>query len=228
MERKERLQTAYEYLRNQGRVHTQKDVASTMEATRQNVSAALKGKDGVLTDNFLRRFNLAFGEPFNLDWLLTGEGEMLKKEGEAAAKPAAPDYRLVPIIHIDSVGGMHSENSILSPEYIEGHIPMTGARSDDVAIYQSGDSMSPAIPSGALLLLREVEDWYEYIGYGNVFVLLLNDGRRITKEVQRYREDPENYYWCVSYNPNVADEELPKRMIRRVWKVIKVLVDNGW
>ena len=52
MERKERLQTAYEYLRNQGRVHTQKDVASTMEATRQNVSAALKGKDGVLTDNF--------------------------------------------------------------------------------------------------------------------------------------------------------------------------------
>ena len=164
----------------------------------------------------------------NSSWLLTGEGEMLKKEGEAAAKPAAPDYRLVPIIHIDSVGGMHSENSILSPEYIEGHIPMTGARSDDVAIYQSGDSMSPAIPSGALLLLREVEDWYEYIGYGNVFVLLLNDGRRITKEVQRYREDPENYYWCVSYNPNVADEELPKRMIRRVWKVIKVLVDNGW
>lgn len=79
MERKERLQTAYEYLRNQGRVHTQKDVASAMEATRQNVSAALKGKDGVLTDNFLRRFNLAFGEPFNLDWLINGDGEMLSR-----------------------------------------------------------------------------------------------------------------------------------------------------
>ena len=75
MERKERLQTAYEYLRNQGRVHTQRDVASIMEATRQNVSEALKGKDGVLTDNFLRRFNLAFGEPFNLDWLINGDGE---------------------------------------------------------------------------------------------------------------------------------------------------------
>lgn len=77
MERKERLKIAYDFLRSRGVVHTQKDVASIMEATQQNVSAALKGKEGVLTDNFLRRFNLAFGDPFNIDWLINGNGEML-------------------------------------------------------------------------------------------------------------------------------------------------------
>lgn len=77
MEKQERLQAAYEYLRSRGKVHTQKDVASAMKATRQNVSSALKGKERFLTDSFLRRFNIAFGEPFNTDWLISGEGEML-------------------------------------------------------------------------------------------------------------------------------------------------------
>lgn len=77
MEKQERLQAAYEYLRSRGKVHTQKDVASAMKATRQNVSSALKGKERFLTDSFLRRFNIAFGEPFNIDWLISGEGEML-------------------------------------------------------------------------------------------------------------------------------------------------------
>ena len=77
MEKQERLRAAYEYLRSRGKVHTQKDVASAMKATRQNVSSALKGKERFLTDSFLRRFNIAFGEPFNTDWLISGEGEML-------------------------------------------------------------------------------------------------------------------------------------------------------
>lgn len=79
MEKRERLKAAYDYLRNQGRVHTQSDVASLMDATRQNVSAAMKGKDGVLTNSFLKRFNAAFDDVFNSDWLINGEGEMLAR-----------------------------------------------------------------------------------------------------------------------------------------------------
>jgi len=77
MERKERLKAAYDYLRSQGKVHTQIDVATAMGATKPNVSAALKGKEGILTDSFLRRFNAAYGLMFNIDWLIKGEGEML-------------------------------------------------------------------------------------------------------------------------------------------------------
>lgn len=77
MDKKDRINSAYQFLRNQGRVHTQVDVADAMQATRQNVSAALNGKEVALTDKFIRRFNHAFGDIFNLDWLLNGEGEML-------------------------------------------------------------------------------------------------------------------------------------------------------
>lgn len=79
MNKKERLNLAYEYLKNQGKVHTQKDVAEIMKTYSPNISAALKGKENALTDSFLNRFNAAFGFLFNEEWLINGEGEMLKQ-----------------------------------------------------------------------------------------------------------------------------------------------------
>ena len=78
MERQERFKSAFAYLKGRGLVHKQKDVAEKMGSTEPNVSAALKGVDKVLTDKFLNRFNEAFGGVFNNDWLLWGNGDMLK------------------------------------------------------------------------------------------------------------------------------------------------------
>lgn len=171
----------------------------------------------------------------NISWLRTGEGEMLKAPDESADEPEAEashareSYKLVPLINIDSVGGVHSPNLIEpSEQYPIKLLPFTDAREGDVAIIQTGNSMSPTIPPGSVLLIRKVEDWQEYFGYGNIYVLWLRDGRRITKEVRRYDPDPKIYVWCVSYNPDVADEELPRNLIRGVWKVIKYQADFGW
>ena len=179
---------------------------------------------------------IAMSFDINKTWLETGEGDRYTDNikvvpKDSLIKPYFKEHsvRYVPVMHIDSVGGMHSENEITAGEqYFERLIPFEEAREGDIAIYQSGDSMSPSIPSGSLLLLRKVEDWKEYIGYGNVFVLWLRDDRRITKMVTRYDEDPKNYVWCVSYNPNVPDEELPRKMIREVWKVVKFQTNLGW
>lgn len=178
----------------------------------------------------------------NETWLLTGEGPMLKDGMQNEVENLTPEeemsisnglksgkFRLVPLINIDSVGGVHSENAIdVSEQYVIKMMPFADALPDDVAILQSGNSMYPTIPSGSALLIREVKNWREYFGYGGIFVLLLSDGRRITKEVRRYEEDPKNYIWCVSYNPDVADEELPKSLIKGVWKVVKYIADFGW
>ncbi len=170
----------------------------------------------------------------NRDWLLYGDGEMLKPDSVRASNtisysPRDRDFRMIPLINIDSVGGIHSLNTTdISEQYVIKMMPFTEAREGDVAILQSGNSMYPTIPAGSALLIREVTDWREYFGYGSIYVLLLRDGRRITKEVRRYDPDPKNYVWCVSYNPDVADEELPRSMICGVWKVIKYVADLGW
>ena len=166
----------------------------------------------------------------NIDWLKTGNGEMLIEE-ESSIEPTVSDdsQTLIPLVHIDSVGGIRSKNQLTSSEqYIERMIPFPDGRPGDVAIIQSGNSMAPTIPAGAILQIRKVEGWREYFGYGNDFVLWLSDDRRITKQVLKYSPDPKNYVTCHSYNPESADEELPKDMIQEVWKVVNVLIHKGW
>ena len=75
MERKERLRKAIDYLRMNGVISSDKEVASRMHADPSNVSRAVSTSP---TDKFLRWFNAAFGEIFSIDWLMTEEGEMLK------------------------------------------------------------------------------------------------------------------------------------------------------
>ncbi|MDE5705135.1 S24 family peptidase [Muribaculum sp.] len=179
----------------------------------------------------------------NVDWLLTGEGEMLKRAIDMGTSSTSvvsekpfrtyfkeENVRMVPLLNIDSVGGMHSANEVgeYEPEFILDMLPFKGAIQGDVAIKETGDSMSPRIPSGAIMLLRRVMEWQEYFGYGHVFVLVLTDGRSITKRGTNGVENPNEYVLCESINPSYPSEELPKKMIFSVWKVIDVLVHEGY
>ncbi len=212
---------------------TYAELARRMGLTRAQMLYDIRdGRVKKISESYAKKIMEAFPGQYSRVWLLTGEGEMLntaESNGKPSPQPTEKDYKLIPLIHIDSVGGMHSKNDVVDEiEYIEKYVPFMEAHDGDKAIFQSGDSMIPTIPPGSILQIREVENWREYFGYGGIFVLLLKDGRRITKEVNRYDPDPKNYVMCISHNPSVADEELPKAMIVAVWKVIKILTDRGW
>ena len=91
MNKKERLNQAYNYLKYKGIIRSQSDLAEKMNASQPNISAALSGVPRVLTSRFLRRFNEAAENIFSLDWLLTGEGEMLAPQPMAASVSVSPD-----------------------------------------------------------------------------------------------------------------------------------------
>lgn len=205
-----------------------------------NYAKMLKGQQ-----TFTTRSLVKIGDAFpnlNTEWLITGDGEMLRydhqKEGKDLPSKEHEPFNAVhangkatfiPLIHIDSVGGVHSSNSLTpSEQYVERMVPFPDARPGDVAILQSGNSMAPTIPAGAIMQIRRVDNWREYFGYGGDFVLWLSDERRITKQVLKYEPDPKNYVTCHSYIPESADEELPKSMIQEVWKVVNVLINKGW
>jgi phage repressor protein C with HTH and peptisase S24 domain len=75
MDKKERFNKAYEYLRFEGVIKTQADAAKAMNAGRPNISLALKGDKAFLTDKFLTRFAGTFKQ-ISLNWLLYEEGPM--------------------------------------------------------------------------------------------------------------------------------------------------------
>ena len=165
-------------------------------------------------------------------WLLTGEGSMRTGDTlsfERSEICITNDYKLVPMINIDAVGGIHSPNEVFDkPEYIIRRVAFNDAKEGDKCIQVSGDSMEPACPAGSIVLIRQVECWREYFGFGNIFVLLLNDGRRILKKVIKCDSNSQEYVTCVSLNKEYPVEDLPKDFIVGVWKVIKILVNKGW
>lgn len=156
----------------------------------------------------------------NRDWLLYGEGEMLK--GEEAIITHSPtadsDYKLVPMYNLDARGGF-ADNIELSKEYVVDYIPFKGAKNEDICIPISGDSMSPTYRAGSIVLLHRVEDWFEFLELGQVYVIELRDGRRLIKELRRSEEDSKNNYLCISHNPMFEPVELPKKLIMRVFLV---------
>lgn len=191
-----------------------------------------KGKTKSISPQMANKITSVFPD-ISKSWLLTGE--YFTTENTPSADTLSnggtfnDDYRLVPLINIDAVGGMYSENEVMNePEYVLGTVAFNGALDGDKCIQVTGHSMEPACPPGSIVLIRQVERWKEYFGFGNIFVVLLDDGRRVLKQITKSDDDPRNCVKCVSFNKEYPEEDLPKNMIAGVWKVIKVLTNRGW
>lgn len=219
MERSERLQAAFAYVKSLGKAHTQKDAAERMGASPPNFSAAIKGNAKVLTDKFLRRFNTAYGNIFNEEWLIDGAGEMLAKS-ELVDISDVDNALWLPVINLDTRGGLLPNNEMDGGQYVMGQMPFSRdiAREGDFVMPVIGDSMTPKYPNGTFVLVRPLPTWREYIELGATYILELLDGRRVIKDV-RAGQDREHFRLC-SVNPAYDPSEVAKSFIARIYAVI--------
>lgn len=86
--KQQRLSEVYTYLRDNGKVHTQGDLAKVLRITRPAISAAINGNEAYLTKNLFQKVCAAFPGTFNLDYLLNGEGSLL---ANGHADPGEPE-----------------------------------------------------------------------------------------------------------------------------------------
>jgi len=153
----------------------------------------------------------------NRDWLLYNEGEMQKPPTEP---PPDSDTILIPVVNLDSRGGMAYNEEVQTEVYTTGHLPFPTsiAHHGDVVIPIYGDSMEPTYKSGSLVLIREVELWREYLELGCTYVIGLVDDRRVIKTVMAGNDA--DHFLLVSINPAYQPQEIAKDIIRSVWRVI--------
>lgn len=132
MDKKERFNKAYNFLKFEGIVKTQSDVAEKMKASRANVSSALQGREGFLTDNFLKRFCDAFKQ-ISLSWLLYEDGPMLTVE------PTFKDENTPQIMMSEVDKDVVEEQRKMTERIMQlvnehGHIPKTFALEADIEV----------------------------------------------------------------------------------------------
>lgn len=81
--REKRLHEVFEHLRKFFGIHTQTDFAVALKYSRVYISSALNGNEKNLTDKLFENICEAYPGVFDLNYLLTGEGDLLTVEEDA-------------------------------------------------------------------------------------------------------------------------------------------------
>ena len=145
----------------------------------------------------------------NIEWLLTGEGGMVKAEAQG----------VLPLLPFSAVAGFLSDNnndeSVFEDAFV---VPDFTKRGAEFAIRVDGDSMSPRFQSGEILAVKIVRD-PSFFQWGRVYVLSTTQGCVIKK---LYPDpDDDNSVICRSEDTaGYPDYSLPKSDILHVAIVI--------
>lgn len=170
----------------------------------------------------------------NVDWLLTGEGEMLKPfslkshEIDEGMNPMDENFSnsyLVPLVPMSAMGGelVDFEANGVRPEDCEKVISPIAGASFAIPIY--GDSMEPEYPNGSRVFVKQINP-HDFIAWGNAFVLDTTNG--IILKVVVESENPDAVR-CVSLNPSGRYQpfDVPKRTIRGMYRVLACVTAKG-
>lgn len=209
-EKQKRFLMAFNYLRQEGILTSQKDLVEKMNSNKATISSALNGREGYLTDSFIYKFNNAVGNIFDIRWLLTGDGTML------ASGDITNELNVVRCIPLSSAAGSLADADV--DGVIQYENVVSPVNNVDFAIGVYGDSMEPTYPSGSRVFIKRI-DPSSFIAWGCCYVLDTINGIYI-KEVQRGHDD--EHILCISHNRSgrYADFEIPMRDVRGMFRVV--------
>jgi len=155
------------------------------------------------------------------NWLLTGQGDMLKKEGQEVTVRKLHTDRLmdtqnIPLYDVQASAGvieLFGQNRLkqIPIDYIR--IPKLPKC--DGALYITGDSMYPLLKSGDIVMYKEIKDIAHNIIWGEMYLTYLEyngDEFFFTKYLQK--SEKEGYVRFVSQNQHHQPIEFPLHAIK--------------
>lgn len=186
-----------------------------LQPTLNNIVANRKSKPSA--DNLTKIANSI--ESLNSEWLLTGEGEMLRT---ATDDSAADKQKALPLIPFEALAGyLSTDNEGVMVEDCEQYvIPEFDRRGAEFIIRVSGSSMYPKYSNGDLLGCKKVNDVL-FFQWGKIYVLDTSQGA-LVKRV--YEHENKDFVMLVSDNKKVYPPfPIPKSDIRSLSIVVGVI-----
>lgn len=155
----------------------------------------------------------------SLNWILLGEGEMLKSEDKPVAKQTDNPNEGIPLIPVEAMAGaLTCDNTILEYECDRYVVPMF--KGADFLIPVKGSSMYPKYSSGDIVACQRVDMNNLFFQWNKVYVIDTNQGALI-KRIKPGHD--ENHVLIVSDNEKYDPFELPYSAIHAVALVIGVI-----
>lgn len=163
----------------------------------------------------------------NRDWLMTGEGEMLRRHSadelpkemsnEASEQSISIKEYCVPLIPTAALANSLSEYIGPGIRKIDCQTILSPVPGAEVAITISGDSMEPKFQDGMIVFLKRINE-SAFIPWGNTLVLDTENGAFI-KNVFPCEGD-ESMIEARSINPLYPTMRIPKTSVFGMYRVL--------
>lgn len=165
------------------------------------------------------------------DWLLTGEGPMLRSEDgirfeetiqrapvrlhriSGKSRDTVVSEQSVPLYGVEATAGIMAQGDM--SDYIIDHISIPHMPKVDGALVVTGDSMFPIIKSGDIVLYKVFQD-FRHIIYGQMYlvsVIMEGDTLVLVKYVYKV-EGAEDFILLVSENKHHEPFKVPLTSVR--------------
>ena len=219
MSRVMRFKLMIDYLKNKGVIKTQKELGNKMGYSNESAfSQVINGKQNIPKD-FMDKLKVLMPE-LNENWLITGEGEMLKPDNDIKEeKEYSPceDVTFVPLLPVASKGG-NIDEYISSAKLSDCEKILSPTPNAEIAITIRGDSMFPKYPNGTIVFIKKI-DADLFIEWGRVYVLNTVNGS-VTKVLTPSKK--KGYIRCESLNPDkkFTPFDVPMKSIKGIYKIL--------
>jgi phage repressor protein C with HTH and peptisase S24 domain len=157
----------------------------------------------------------------SLSWLITGNGEMINKNGSALETfKLKTDKHIseqsIPLYNMEAVAGLvplfDNPNDIKTDEYI--NIP--NSPKCDGALFVTGDSMYPLLKSGDIVAYKQITDFNTDIFWGEMYLISVevSDEEYISVKFIQKSEKGEEYIKLVSQNSHHQPKDVHLKKVR--------------
>lgn len=145
----------------------------------------------------------------NIDWLITGKGDMLKSS--KGIKPTK-DGTGIPLIPVEAMAGCFTGSQTILLQECD-HYVVPAFKNADFLIYVRGDSMQPRYFSGDMVACKMLSPTDLFFQWGKVYVLDTDQGALI-KKVEQGTDD--ETITLVSENENYKPFQIPRRAVYHI------------
>lgn len=162
----------------------------------------------------------------NLNWLITGEGEMLKEKAPSIANTDIfHGEKLIPLYRNEAAAGFGTADFAIKDTDIEGYYKIKEFMNADFMLHVRGDSMLPLYKPGDTIAVREIKEC-KFIQWGKPHLISARYQGLLIKRL--YAGDREDEVKAVSENREVYPPfKIPLEEITGIALVIgTVRLDN--
>lgn len=177
----------------------------------------------------------------NLDWLITGKGDMMTEFGELSDRVLndnRPDIIRTPVksrlSKLRNVSGLIKfydvDFAAGDVEFFDDMNHFTPAYTMDIPEFSGctafrayNNSMEKLIFSGDILFATKEDDWNESLEYGQIYGIVCNNRRKYLKYIRKAQGKETTHFLLKSENSQEYDDfVLAKNKIKSIWLI------HGW